>query len=64
MDEIRISDVAKTDAWIAATYRSTHLPSSFYTCAEEIEIPEKLSAYILPAILIPLIIRRRTQKKG
>ena len=56
MDEIRICDVARTDAWIVATYKTTHLPSSFYSCADQIEISENLSNLLLPALILPVFI--------
>ena len=38
-----------TDAWIVATYKTTHLPSSFYLCADQMENVRKPSLLALPS---------------
>jgi hypothetical protein len=36
LDEIRISNIARTNAWLTAEYNSTNSPSTFYTVGAEV----------------------------
>ena len=51
------------DAWIVATYETTHLPSSFYPCADQIEISENLAYLLFPALILPPFIGFMVRRK-
>ena len=52
-----------TDAWIVATYKTTHLPSSFYSCVDQMEISENLAYLLFPALMRPLFIGFKVRRK-
>jgi len=52
-----------TDAWIVATYKTTHLSSSFYSCAYQMEMSENLAYLLFPALIRPLFIGFMVRRK-
>jgi hypothetical protein len=52
-----------TEAWTVATYKTTHLPSSFYSCADQIEISENLAYLLFPVLMLPPFIGFMVRRK-
>jgi len=53
IDEVRVSGTTRSADWIEASYQTSNSPQSFYSAAQEIEIPENITYTLL--ILLALI---------
>ena len=53
IDEVGVSGTTRSADWIEASYKTSNSPQSFYSAAQEIEIPENITYTLL--ILLALI---------
>jgi hypothetical protein len=51
------------DAWVVATNKTTHLPSNFHSCADQMEISKNLAYLLFPALIRLLFIGFMVKRK-
>jgi len=64
LDEVRVSDVARTLDWLLASYRLTNAPGDYATFGDPVTIPEPTSLALLGLGALGLLRRMRRRRDG